>query len=100
LAGGLCWIDCARQVVIAFGKRLTHASIHIRIAAAYISYAPIPLEDINAWRSAHDGPTIHPVRESCYAATAEDWVGSFYPEGMQPRDFLSYCATNAGPDAQ
>ncbi len=27
------------------------------------------------------------------AFTAEGWVGSFYPEGMQPRDFLSYYAT-------
>jgi hypothetical protein len=25
--------------------------------------------------------------------TAEGWVGSFYPAGMQPRDFLSYYAT-------
>ncbi|MGC2391610.1 MAG: DUF72 domain-containing protein [Candidatus Acidiferrum sp.] len=27
------------------------------------------------------------------AFTAEGWVGSFYPAGMQPRDFLSYYAT-------
>jgi uncharacterized protein YecE (DUF72 family) len=27
------------------------------------------------------------------AFTAEGWVGSFYPVGMQPRDFLSYYAT-------
>jgi uncharacterized protein YecE (DUF72 family) len=27
------------------------------------------------------------------AFTAEGWVGSFYPEGTQPRDFLSYYAT-------
>ena len=27
------------------------------------------------------------------AFTAEGWVGSFYPEGMQPRDFLSYYST-------
>jgi uncharacterized protein YecE (DUF72 family) len=27
------------------------------------------------------------------AFTAKGWVGSFYPEGMQPRDFLSYYAT-------
>lgn len=27
------------------------------------------------------------------AFTAEGWVGSFYPSGMQPRDFLSYYAT-------
>ena len=27
------------------------------------------------------------------AFTAEGWVGSFYPPGMQPRDFLSYYAT-------
>jgi len=27
------------------------------------------------------------------AFTAEGWVGSFYPEGMQPRDFLGYYAT-------
>jgi uncharacterized protein YecE (DUF72 family) len=27
------------------------------------------------------------------AFTAAGWVGSFYPEGMQPRDFLSYYAT-------
>jgi uncharacterized protein YecE (DUF72 family) len=27
------------------------------------------------------------------AFTAEGWLGSFYPAGMQPRDFLSYYAT-------
>ena len=27
------------------------------------------------------------------AFTATGWVGSFYPEGLQPRDFLSYYAT-------
>jgi uncharacterized protein YecE (DUF72 family) len=27
------------------------------------------------------------------AFTAEGWLGSFYPEGMQPRDFLSYYTT-------
>jgi uncharacterized protein YecE (DUF72 family) len=27
------------------------------------------------------------------AFTAKGWVGSFYPAGMQPRDFLSYYAT-------
>ncbi len=27
------------------------------------------------------------------AFTAEGWVGSFYPAGMQPRDFLSYYTT-------
>lgn len=27
------------------------------------------------------------------AFTAEGWVGSFYPAGMQPRDFLSFYAT-------
>jgi hypothetical protein len=26
------------------------------------------------------------------AFTAEGWVGGFYPEGMRPRDFLSYYA--------
>jgi hypothetical protein len=27
------------------------------------------------------------------AFTAEGWVGSFYPEGPQPRDFLNHFAT-------
>jgi uncharacterized protein YecE (DUF72 family) len=27
------------------------------------------------------------------AFTAAGWEGSFYPQGMQPRDFLTYCAT-------
>ena len=27
------------------------------------------------------------------AFTAKGWEGSFYPRGMQPRDFLSYYAT-------
>jgi uncharacterized protein YecE (DUF72 family) len=33
------------------------------------------------------------IRIGTSAFTAEGWVGSFYPEGMQPRDFLSYYAT-------
>src|SRR5437016_8150913 len=30
------------------------------------------------------------------AFTAAGWEGSFYPRGMQPRDFLSYYATQFG----
>jgi uncharacterized protein YecE (DUF72 family) len=33
------------------------------------------------------------IRIGTSAFTAEGWVGSFYPDGMQPRDFLSYYAT-------
>lgn len=33
------------------------------------------------------------IRIGTSAFTAEGWVGSFYPVGMQPRDFLSYYAT-------
>src|SRR5229473_2422142 len=33
------------------------------------------------------------IRVGTSAFTAEGWVGSFYPEGTQPRDFLSYYAT-------
>ena len=33
------------------------------------------------------------IRVGTSAFTAEGWVGSFYPERMQPRDFLSYYAT-------
>jgi uncharacterized protein YecE (DUF72 family) len=33
------------------------------------------------------------IRIGTSAFTAEGWVGSFYPEGTQPRDFLSYYAT-------
>jgi uncharacterized protein YecE (DUF72 family) len=33
------------------------------------------------------------IRIGTSAFTAGGWVGSFYPEGMQPRDFLSYYAT-------
>jgi uncharacterized protein YecE (DUF72 family) len=33
------------------------------------------------------------LRIGTSAFTAEGWVGSFYPKGMQPRDFLSYYAT-------
>jgi uncharacterized protein YecE (DUF72 family) len=33
------------------------------------------------------------IRIGTSAFTAEGWVGSFYPEGMQPRDFLSFYAT-------
>ena len=33
------------------------------------------------------------IRLGTSAFTAEGWVGSFYPEGTQPRDFLSYYAT-------
>jgi len=33
------------------------------------------------------------LRIGTSAFTAEGWVGSFYPAGMQPRDFLSYYAT-------
>src|SRR4029077_4383483 len=33
------------------------------------------------------------IRIGTSAFTAEGWVGSFYPAGMQPRDFLSYYAT-------
>src|ERR1700694_2107494 len=32
------------------------------------------------------------IRVGTSAFTAEGWVGSFYPAGMQPRDFLSYYA--------
>jgi uncharacterized protein YecE (DUF72 family) len=33
------------------------------------------------------------IRIGTSAFTAEGWVGSFYPKGMQPRDFLTYYAT-------
>ena len=33
------------------------------------------------------------IRVGTSAFTAQGWVGSFYPEGTQPRDFLSYYAT-------
>jgi uncharacterized protein YecE (DUF72 family) len=33
------------------------------------------------------------LRIGTSAFTAKGWVGSFYPKGMQPRDFLSYYAT-------
>jgi uncharacterized protein YecE (DUF72 family) len=33
------------------------------------------------------------IRIGTSAFTAEGWLGSFYPEGTQPRDFLSYYAT-------
>jgi uncharacterized protein YecE (DUF72 family) len=33
------------------------------------------------------------IRIGTSAFTAKGWVGSFYPEGTQPRDFLSYYAT-------
>jgi uncharacterized protein YecE (DUF72 family) len=33
------------------------------------------------------------IRIGTSAFTAEGWVGSFYPPGTQPRDFLSYYAT-------
>jgi uncharacterized protein YecE (DUF72 family) len=33
------------------------------------------------------------IRIGTSAFTAAGWVGSFYPNGMQPRDFLSYYAT-------
>jgi len=33
------------------------------------------------------------IRIGTSAFTAEGWVGSFYPKGMQPRDFLSYYAS-------
>jgi uncharacterized protein YecE (DUF72 family) len=33
------------------------------------------------------------IRIGTSAFTASGWVGSFYPKGMQPRDFLSYYAT-------
>lgn len=33
------------------------------------------------------------LRIGTSAFTAEGWLGSFYPSGMQPRDFLSYYAT-------
>lgn len=33
------------------------------------------------------------IRVGTSAFTAEGWLGSFYPSGMQPRDFLSYYAT-------
>jgi uncharacterized protein YecE (DUF72 family) len=33
------------------------------------------------------------IRIGTSAFTASGWVGKFYPEGMQPRDFLSYYAT-------
>src|SRR6202451_690617 len=33
------------------------------------------------------------IRIGTSAFTAEGWVGSFYPEATQPRDFLSYYAT-------
>jgi uncharacterized protein YecE (DUF72 family) len=32
------------------------------------------------------------IRIGTSAFTADGWLGSFYPEGMQPRDFLSYYA--------
>ncbi|MGC2808091.1 MAG: DUF72 domain-containing protein [Candidatus Acidiferrales bacterium] len=34
-----------------------------------------------------------PIRVGTSAFTAAGWEGSFYPAGMQPRDFLSYYAT-------
>jgi uncharacterized protein YecE (DUF72 family) len=34
------------------------------------------------------------------AFTAEGWKGSFYPEKMQPRDFLTYFATKFDAVAQ
>jgi uncharacterized protein YecE (DUF72 family) len=33
------------------------------------------------------------IRIGTSAFTAAGWPGTFYPEGMQPRDFLSYYAT-------
>src|SRR5580700_7251836 len=33
------------------------------------------------------------IRIGTSAFTAAGWVGSFYPEGTQPKDFLSYYAT-------
>jgi uncharacterized protein YecE (DUF72 family) len=33
------------------------------------------------------------IRVGTSAFTAEGWVGSFYPAGMQPREFLTYYAT-------
>jgi uncharacterized protein YecE (DUF72 family) len=33
------------------------------------------------------------IRVGTSAFTADGWVGSFYPKGMQPRDFLSFYAT-------
>ncbi|MGH9747103.1 MAG: DUF72 domain-containing protein [Candidatus Acidiferrales bacterium] len=34
------------------------------------------------------------LRIGTSAFTANGWVGSFYPKGMQPRDFLTYYAAN------
>ncbi len=33
------------------------------------------------------------IRIGTSAFMGEGWTGSFYPQGMQPRDFLSYYAT-------
>ncbi len=33
------------------------------------------------------------IRVGTSAFTAVGWAGPFYPDGMQPRDFLTYCAT-------
>lgn len=34
----------------------------------------------------------HPILIGCSAWSFEDWVGTFYPEGMRPGDFLPYYA--------
>src|SRR5262249_10887336 len=34
----------------------------------------------------------HPILIGCSAWSYEDWVGTFYPEGMKPADFLPWYA--------
>jgi uncharacterized protein YecE (DUF72 family) len=33
------------------------------------------------------------IRIGTSAFTADGWLGSFYPKGLKPRDYLSYYAT-------
>jgi uncharacterized protein YecE (DUF72 family) len=39
------------------------------------------------------------VRIGTSVFTAEGWAGEFYPAGMQPRDFPSYCFPATAVDA-
>lgn len=51
LARGRCFVDGHRQIVVTLPMRASHSGDHVAVAAAHISPAALPLEEVNTWRS-------------------------------------------------